>query len=274
MKQRSYRVAIVILNYLNYLDTIECVESINKNGYDLCGIIIVDNGSENDSYNKLKQELGGQQNVHILKAKKNYGYARGNNIGIRYATKRMNADFVLVANNDTIFLEKDYVEKLLSVYKKGIGVIGSEIILKNGVKQNVMEEHLGLKDTFFSFINAWSYDRGASFDFPTMSGKSEKVLHGCAILFTPSFFEYYRGFYKRTFLYKEEAILKLMCKCKKLRQVYVPDAKIFHKEDQSSEMSFDNDIRIMTKYSNKSQKYVFWWSLKYFVKVIVIRHTV
>ena len=47
------KIGIVILNYLNYLDTIECVDSIRQMDYKIAGIVIVDNGSYNESYSIL-----------------------------------------------------------------------------------------------------------------------------------------------------------------------------------------------------------------------------
>lgn len=260
MVQVNYKVAIVILNYLNYQDTIECIESIFQMQYEICGIVVVDNGSENDSYKILKERF--KSNVHVIKTPKNIGFARGNNYGIAFARNKLHAQFVLCVNNDTIFTDSEYIHKLVSKYESGVGVIGSKIILRNGKEQAPIKDYLEIKDTFYAFINAWSYERGSSFDFQVCQGKSTNILHGCALMFTPDFFKYYKGFYKKTFLYGEEPILYLMCKCKGLSQVYVKETRIYHKEDQSSEMSFNNDVGIKGKYSRQSRKYIFYWALK------------
>ena len=102
-----HRVAIVVLNYLNYADTIECVDSILKMKYSLCGIVIVDNASYNGAYQKLKAVYKNRNGIHIIKTQKNLGYAKGNNCGISYARKRLKADYVLVVNNDTVFIDKE-----------------------------------------------------------------------------------------------------------------------------------------------------------------------
>ena len=87
-------------------------------------------------------------------------------------------------------------------------------------------------------------------------------------MFTPDFFNYYEGFYPRTFLYFEEIILYLMCQEKNLKQVYVDDAEIFHKVHGSSEVSFGNDRATISKYLLKSEKYVILWLIRY--KIISI----
>lgn len=260
--QKKYDVAIVILNYLNYKDTIECVESIKNMNYGEGRIIIVDNGSSNESYSELQKHCGMDRHVVLLKSKENVGFARGNNIGISFARKN-NADFVLVVNNDTIFTDPNYISALVKSYKAGIGVIGSKIILKSGKEQDRIKGYIGLKDSFYNAVNGWTYLRGSSFDFPTRRGSYVDILHGSALLFTPDFFRYYKGFYPKTFLYGEEEILYLMCACKNLRQRYVDEVSIYHKEDMSSLMSFNNSSDVMMKYASMSAKYIFYWALRF-----------
>lgn len=255
------RVAIVILNYLNYEDTMECVESIGRLKYPLCGTVIVDNGSTNGSCVEISRKIQGMHNVFLVKARKNMGYARGNNIGIRYAREKLHAEFVLVVNNDTIFIQPDYIERLLAGYQDRVAVIGSRILLKDGIQLPCLGSY-GFRNCVFQYLNMVSAWRGNCFNFEIDERKNDYMLHGSALMFTPVFFRSYSGFYPGTFLYGEENILYFMCKCKGLRQKYISKAQIYHKEDQSSEMSFGNHREIIQKYMRQSWKYVIWWSLK------------
>lgn len=258
-----YKTAIVVLNYLNYKDTIECVDSIIANRYNTAGVVIVDNGSGNDSYKVLKNEYGSNKDIHVIKSKRNIGYAKGNNIGIDYARKYLGAQFVLIVNNDTIFTDENYIDKLLKAYKKDVGCIGGRIILKDNTDQGVYFEYVSAYNVFFWLVNERSKMSGSSFDFPINKGEPQKILHGSAILLTPDFFRYYKGFYPKTFLYGEEAILYYMCKCKNLKQVYIPETAIYHKEDQSSIMSFNNDIEVANTYQYQSRKQVLKWAIRW-----------
>lgn len=255
------RVAIVILNYLNYGDTIECIESIERMDYSLCGIVVVDNGSDNDSIERISRVCKGKNQIHILQTHKNLGYAKGNNVGIHYARKRLKANYVLVVNNDTLFIQKDYINKLVDSHQKGVAVVGSKVLLKGGI-QYQYKENFSLRDNLSTYMNHFTKLRGCCFDFPLVSNEYKYILHGCALMFTPDFFKYYKGFYSRTFLYYEEQILYLMCRMKGLKQAYVDDAEIFHKEDQSSELSFGNNNFTKLRYILQSEKYVLWWLLK------------
>lgn len=262
------RVAIVILNYLNYQDTIECLNSIEQLAYPLCGIVIVDNGSTNESCAKIKEQIKNRKDINLIKNGRNLGFAKGNNVGIRYARKKLNAEFVLVINNDTVFIQHEYIDRMLEKYENNVAIMGSEIVLKEGIQLPCRGYFTG-RNCVLRYLNHLSAVCGSCFDFKIDEKASKYMLHGCALLFTPVFFKYYKGFYPKTFLFQEENILYLMCENKGIRQVYVKSAQIFHKEDQSSELSFENCNEIKQKYSLSSEKYVLWWIIKNRVKRLI-----
>ena len=57
------KVYILILNYNNWWDTIECLESVLRNNYANCRVIVVDNDSPNNSMDYIKSWAEGQLNV-------------------------------------------------------------------------------------------------------------------------------------------------------------------------------------------------------------------
>lgn len=144
--------------------------------------------------------------------------------------------------------------------------------MKSGQIQNIIKSALGIKGAMLTWIELLLdylhlHNSYISHILHVLSFTQRvEVLHGCALLFTPVFFNFYSGFYDKTFLYAEEQILYLMCKYAGITQEYVPTCKIYHKEDQSSEMSFGNDKHIDIKYNLKSYKWVVWWSFKCFLK--------
>lgn len=257
------KLAVVILNYLNYKDTEECVKSIFEQKYDLCGIVIVDNGSNNGSYEYLSKKYASEELVYVISIKKNLGFAKGNNLGIRYARKKLNAEYVFAVNNDTIFTDSEYFHKLLNASDEQTGVVRSNIRIPGG--EFYQEGYLDLQypwvlrkylDYFFYVHNM--EDKNGKIPHNKDKSKKTQILCGCALLFTPAYFKHYKGFYPRTFLYCEEAILCLRCERYNLKQIKVEDTEIYHKEDQSSEMSFKNEKKVKVKYQLKSYKYVIW----------------
>jgi len=57
------KVAIIILNWNGWKDTIECLESVFRIDYPNYQVIVVDNGSKNDSVERIKAWAEGRQEV-------------------------------------------------------------------------------------------------------------------------------------------------------------------------------------------------------------------
>ncbi len=258
------KISIVLLNYLNYTDTLECVNSILEMEYELAGIVIVDNHSNNESFQKLYKKYAQSDKIIVVRTGKNYGFAKGNNIGIRIARERFGSDFIFVANNDILFMKQDYFDKLLENYSDGVGVIGSEIRTRGNRVQRRFSIPITVRENLVLYKRDFfiKHTKGSWVSLPSRQGPRVTALHGCALLLTPDFFKYYKGFYERTFLYSEEEILYFMCKKFDLEQRYVRDTYIFHKEDKSSELSFHNDNKVRSSYALQSRKYVLWWIIK------------
>ncbi|MCG2825362.1 MAG: glycosyltransferase family 2 protein [Thermoplasmatales archaeon] len=105
------KVSVIILNFNGVKDTIECIESLKKITYPNYEIIVVDNKSAGDDVNILKERFS---NIHVIANDKNYGFAEGNNIGVRYAMEHSNPKYVFILSNDTV-VAKDFLEELVKV---------------------------------------------------------------------------------------------------------------------------------------------------------------
>ena len=104
-------VGAVVLNYKNYKETIQCVHSIATQERVDMQVVIIDNGSDNDSYTKLVEEFLEFKNIYVIKNEKNLGYARGNNVGIDFLRKK-NIDFILVCNSDIVFSSNSVIAEM------------------------------------------------------------------------------------------------------------------------------------------------------------------
>ena len=283
------KVGVVILNYLNYEDTIECIESLKKDNYDNKEIIVIDNNSKNESWIKLNKIY--EKKIHLIKSEENLGFAKGNNLGIKYARNILNCSFVLLVNNDTVFKDRMLITNLINAYEPGIGVIGPRIIQANGFEQNpvpgivtkeqVEKEYMLInkKDNiinklkeikvikYFKEIKVIKYFKEKYFFLRRRNFNSypysyihenvcntELILHGSCMMLTKDYFKYYDSLFSRTFLYYEENILTLLTKKVGLKKKFINNTYIFHKEDQSSLMSFNNSDKVKSKYLKESIK--------------------
>ena len=118
------KIAIILLNYNGEIDTLECLESIKKINYLNFQTIIVDNAS-ND--NLCEIILKNYPEIHLIANSDNFGFAEGNNIGIRYALKN-NFDFIFLLNNDTI-VDSEILNAFISasIEKPKAGILGAKI---------------------------------------------------------------------------------------------------------------------------------------------------
>jgi GT2 family glycosyltransferase len=90
-------VTCVVLNWNGWGDTVECLDALRECTYPHLTVIVVDNGSTDDSVARIRSA---HPDILLLESGKNLGFAAGNNIGIRHALAH-HADCVWILNNDT-----------------------------------------------------------------------------------------------------------------------------------------------------------------------------
>jgi len=108
--------AVIVINYKNEQKTIDFVRNeLSKIGIDH-KIIIVNNSATADSMNFLNENLQ-QDNTIVLDSGGNIGFAKGNNLGARYAFdnffKEDQKNYLLLVNNDIRFVDNNVVEVLI-----------------------------------------------------------------------------------------------------------------------------------------------------------------
>jgi len=120
-------VSIVVLNWNGSSDTLACLDSLAALTYPNFNVIVVDNGSIDDSLDKLGAYSSPYPLV-LLQTGRNLGYAGGNNVGTRHALEH-GADFVLVLNNDTT-VATDLLEQLMDAARRNpdAGVFSARVM--------------------------------------------------------------------------------------------------------------------------------------------------
>ncbi len=109
MSKKIPLVSIVILNYNGIDYTINCLESIKKSVFKDYEIIVVDNGSTDNSVEVLSK----RKDIRLVQNEKNTGFAEGNNIGTRVAR----GAYVCLLNNDTL-VHKNWLKELVDAAGK------------------------------------------------------------------------------------------------------------------------------------------------------------
>jgi hypothetical protein len=122
--QHNYKVFIVILNWNNCEDTSESLSSIKKISYTNYKIVLVDNGSTDNSVQRLKSEY---PFIDIIINKENLGFAAGCNVGIRYSLEQ-GADCILLLNNDAVIEQNSLSVAVKTLFSdKRVGIVGGKI---------------------------------------------------------------------------------------------------------------------------------------------------
>lgn len=94
-------IGIAIINYKTYGKTIDCIESIRKTVKTPYKIYLLDNGSGNESAQILTEHYASAEDVMCIISSENHGYARGNNICIKYM-REDGCKYGIISNNDII----------------------------------------------------------------------------------------------------------------------------------------------------------------------------
>ncbi|MBQ7445133.1 MAG: glycosyltransferase [Clostridia bacterium] len=278
-EQALVKLAFVILNYNTYEETIACIHSIHdKIDTEDYRIVVVDNASTDDSLENLREAFPSRsgsdvssQKIELLCNKENLGFARGNNVGIRYVNEKYRPEFVVVLNSDTELIQRDLYSKLSQEYaKSGFALLGPMILTADGrytdspKKQPIKEELLrelkacerhrfllncGLYNVYLSVrklimfcldgVKNFSRQKDTYVKQPLNSHQYQKqvVLQGAFLVFSKKAFESIAGFNESTFLYYEEQLLYLNLLRHSLTIVYDPEICIYHKQGRATDNS-------------------------------------
>jgi len=126
--------SIIILNYNSKDYLLPCIKGITEHTADLdYEIIVVDNASTDSSVDYIERKLLPRFNeVKLVKAKTNGGYAAGNNLGIKAASGRylamMNPDIIIWGNSLKQMV--DFMDANLRV-----GIAGPRLLSPDGSLQ-------------------------------------------------------------------------------------------------------------------------------------------
>lgn len=218
----SPRVAIIILNWNGKEDTLECLASVGQMEYPNYEIIVVDNGSSDDSVDAISNQY---PEIKIIQTGANLGYAGGNNVGIRWALEH-NADFVMVLNNDTI-VAKDMLSHLVKVsfLDDRIGLLGPtnyyhsepNVIWATGA---ILEK---LPTAGYKILGDGDSDRSWK-----VATQVDALLGSC-MLIKNKVFNKINLFDERFFLCWEEFDFSERANNAGFKCFFVPEAKIWHK---------------------------------------------
>jgi GT2 family glycosyltransferase len=276
-------VGIILINYNNYEETTFYIKNelskikINKK------IIVVDNSCSSAEYKRLTKSCEKIKDLHLIKAKDNLGYAKGNNLGAKFLLEKYNLKFLLFSNTDIQIYDSDVVEYLIGKMSASaaIAACNPEIVSQDGkltqspFKYVPFYKVFVLKKILYPFMRK-KIESGLWSDL--ISDANEGVyyrLSGAFLLVNKEDFITAGMFDENTFLFAEESILSERFKRNGKSCAYYPDKKIIHEihgtigkfneSDQISKLMLRSNFYYQRNYKNIPQYLYFVSLLSWFV---------
>ena len=267
-------VIIVSYNVKDYLK--QCIRSIYRSDLDanLFEIIIIDNDSHDGTVKEIKDNF---DDIIIKKNKKNYGFSKAVNSGLKIAK----GEFVCILNPD-IIIQEDTFSTLINFceQKKNIGCVGPKILNVDGTIQHSCKR--SFPTPFNAIPRLFSLDK--IFPNSKLFGKYNltyldinkhhkiDVISG-ACMFLPKKIINSVGFFDEKFFMFGEDIDY----CRRIKELgydifYNPDTEIIHYKGESVKTAPYDMINVfysaMSIYFDKyANHYKYWTFIKIFVKI-------
>lgn len=248
--------SFVILHYGSVEQTFSAVHSVSELQKDnaTLSIVVVDNASSNGSSQTLKECLKSFENAYYIRNDDNLGFARGNNVGFKFAKEVLKADFIILMNNDAVIESKNFCEIVSNDFTNTqYAVLGPDIRTPSGRHQNPLRLQM-LKGMRLKLTQAYLYlDLICTWLFLTplflkiCKNQKHRVLqiqrcssdnvelHGSFLIFSPLYIRKFDGLDDRTFMYCEEEFLFARCVANGLKSRYNPAIKILHNESEGNQ---------------------------------------
>ncbi|MDI6645271.1 MAG: glycosyltransferase family 2 protein [Methanobacteriaceae archaeon] len=301
-------VSIIILNWNGWEDTVECLESLYRIDYPNYNVIIVDNGSSDDSLFKIKEYLNevsslkynnqdhikifeytkeesesimeciedelAYKNFFIIKNSENRGFAEGNNTGIRFVLNNLKDDYIALLNNDTI-VDSQFLKELINIAEidMQIGSVQSVLLNRDGTLIDSLGQKIfiwGVEDIGMGSNNRNNFEYKEIFGSCAASALYRRRVFEKISLFDPDFF-----------IILEDVDLSWKIRLNDLKAVLAPKSIVHHKRGISNPMTITqiffkpktNDILFKWYHGSKNWMIIVlrYFPVKYVIAAIILK---
>lgn len=235
-------VSVVIVSYNSRAVLDPCLQSLKKqNVFDDTEVIVVDNASSDGSPTMVRER---HPWVKLIAGRKNVGFSRGVNIGIREAR----GEYFLILNPDTV-VRPDSIERLLEFMKRtpSAGIVGPKLVYNDGTLQYSCRRFytwkvLVLRRTILGKIlkNSAAVADHMMLDFDHESTREVDWILGACLLVRRRAVESVGLLDERFFLYFEDVDWCYRMRQKGWKVFYHPEAVVTHSYARKSAQSVIN----------------------------------
>ncbi|MBI5145300.1 MAG: glycosyltransferase family 2 protein [Candidatus Omnitrophica bacterium] len=215
--------SVVVVNYNGAHLLEECLDSLLVQTYRDIELILVDNGSSDNSCKLVKEKYASR--IKLIKNNNNTGFAQGNNIGIEESS----GEFIILVNNDTK-TDRECIEQLILAARTEdkIGMCAAKLL--NYYNPRIIDGtgHLIYKDGLSQARGRFEIDIG---QYETIDETISPP--GCGALYKRKMLNEVGLFDSDFFAYVEDTDLGLRARMMNWKAIYVPKAIIYHKISQT-----------------------------------------
>jgi GT2 family glycosyltransferase len=227
-KSATPRVAVIIIAWNRVDELVTCLESFSCVVYSNYEIVVIDNGSEDDTVPTVRERFPW---VTLIANARNLGYVGGSNQGFRYALEH-GAEYVFVLNQDT--------KMTPSVLTELVRVMQSDAQIAVAGAKNLLMENPALTWGRYGVIN-WGpllvYTVGRfTPDYAEPSPKDVEWVIGNGCMMSAGALERIGPFDEDFFHLNEDVEWCTRARRQGYRVVYVDSAAILHKGSSSADI--------------------------------------
>ena len=213
---------MIIVNYHGAFDTIKCIRSLFL-AVPTPRVVVVDNTPDD---RELEKALMDYPEIHLIRARENLGFGKGNNLGIDWALTNTTCDFIFLLNNDATIRPDtiNFLEEAMESCPEA-GIIAPRIVLADD------------PDRLWYGGGDVDWRRGGA-KIPGIMGAADAPLamtrrfvgfaSGCAMYIRRQSLVTAKGFDPRFFMYDEDLELSLRVTELGWKILYFPHALVSH----------------------------------------------
>ena len=228
------QLSIIILNYnVRYFLEL-CILSVQSATKNLDSeIIVVDNNSNDGSCDMVQSRF---PEIKLLQNKQNFGFAKGNNIGVAAAK----GEFICILNPDTVVAE-DTFESILNSknWQLNTGILGCKLI--DGTGNFLPESKRGIPTPFVALTKIFGLYKISDYFGKyyaqhvnqNHSGNIE-ILVGAFMVMKRNLYQQIGGFDEKCFMYSDDIDLSYMALKLGFNNYYFHETSVIHFKGEST----------------------------------------
>ncbi|WP_457753370.1 glycosyltransferase family 2 protein [Thermococcus sp.] len=214
-----------------------------------------DNALQGKFNRPLYEKYDPDRRLILIKNKENYGFAGGNNIGIKFALSMLNPEYILLLNNDTI-VTKTFLSELVKLAEKDARIASVQPLLLKPDGHTI--DSLGQE-----ILKYGARDIGMGFEYKKIE-KNKEIFGACAAaaLYKARVLKEVGIFDEDFFILFEDVDLSWRIRLAGYQSMLCTSSIVYHKRGISGNKKSKNATKRYYSSKNRLQTFIRYYPLK------------